>query len=571
MSACACHAMVANRAQGELDESYLSQIDPLSQGTNCGRYGSDSHLVGIRNIRCCMTPEAGLRALRPRYVGASALSILIGIDPSSAESMAISVDSCKSPTYKQLIVREASAGAALALVDFLRRLAILALRISFALIPAPACIAGELPALIREALTHHPSLRAQSSIHEATKAGVEGAKWQYWPTPSVNVERANTNEGDSTYRGDNTVTTLRLQQPLWTGGRLSGNLSKAEAQAVVAEADMEMLRQQLALRVLQAWVEATSAQWKVLAYEQSRDVHARLLGLVERRTQEGNSAQADIDLASGRLDGVGADLESARAQRDTALDKLRLLVGRGVQIDELGRIADGLPPTYLKKLDAVLLAARDRSPQIAKARAQDKIAEAEIDIAKATLSPEIYLRAERQYGNFSVAGQGPQSRLFVGVSSSFGGGLSNLSGIDAAKARKDAAQEDIKTQRLAVDEQVLSDVTLARAADLRRASLERVRSSSNDVYASWERQFLAGRKQWQDLMNAAREQTQNEILLADSIATQNLSGWRLSILTQGVDGTLETRSRLLTQGLVPFNNGQADRAEPAVLPQWTKP
>lgn len=446
----------------------------------------------------------------------------------------------------------------------MRKPAILALLLSPLLLIAPqASVAQGLPSLIGEALTQHPALRGQASMQDAAKAGVEGAKWQYWPTPSLALERANTN--DPSYRGDHSATTVRLQQPLWTGGRLNGNLSKAEAQAIVAQADLEGTRQQLALRVVQNWSDIAAAQGKVVAYEQSLDVHARLLALVERRTREGASAQADIDLARSRLDGTEADLASARAQRDTSLDKLRLLVGRVVQGSELGHVANRLPPEHETAQESLLNAAREQSPLIAKARAQNKMAEAEVDIAKAALSPEVYLRAERQYGNLYQANQDPQNRLFVGISTAFGGGLSSLSGIDAARARQRAAQEDIQTQQLAVDEQILGDITLERTAEMRRRNLERVRLSSNEVYASWERQFLAGRKQWQDLMNAAREQTQNDVQLADTIAAQHLTGWRLNILTRGLDATLQMQERPLPPIAASGATSKTRNAKPSLV------
>ena len=437
------------------------------------------------------------------------------------------------------------------MVPYLKRKPALFLALLFSqvlLIAPQASVAGGLPSLIGEALIQHPSLRVQASMQAAAKAGVEGAIWQYWPTPSLALERAITD--DPAYRGDHSVITLRLQQPLWAGGRLSGNLSKANAQTIVAQADFESIRQQLALRVAQSWSDIAAAQGKVIAYEQSRDVHARLLALVERRTREGASAQADIDLARSRIDGIEADLTSAQAQRDTAMGKLGLLVGRVVRLDELGHTTDSRPPEPAAGQEHRLSSAREQSPLIAKARAQVKIAQADVDIAKAALSPEVYLRAERQYGNLYQANQDPQTRLFVGLSTVFGGGLSSLSGIDVARARQRAAQEDIQTQQLAIDEQVLGDITLERSTGMRRSNLERVRLSSNEVYASWERQFLAGRKQWQDLMNAAREQMQNEVQLADTIAAQHLVGWRLSILTQGLDATLQIKGQLLHQGTV---------------------
>lgn len=82
---------------------------------------------------------------------------------------------------------------------------------------AEAVVAQELlQQLLQSAFVHHPAVRAQSGMEDAALANVAGAKWQYWPTPSINLERANTS--DPSYKGDKSVTTLALKQPLWTGG-----------------------------------------------------------------------------------------------------------------------------------------------------------------------------------------------------------------------------------------------------------------------------------------------------------------------------------------------------------------
>ncbi|MFT3720301.1 TolC family protein [Pseudorhodoferax sp.] len=398
--------------------------------------------------------------------------------------------------------------------------------------------AADIPALLREAIAHHPSIRSQQGLQAAAEAGVSAARWSFWPTPSIASERAGTGQNDAVYRGGNTVTTVRLQQPLWTGGRLSGHLDRAQALALAAQADFETARQRLALRIVESASDILVAQLKLDAYRQSRDVHARLLAMVERRTREGASAQADVHLAHSRLDAIEADLQSARAQRDTGLDRLRLLVGRQLAAES----PDARLPPHLDTeldLDPLLASARQHSPQLIKAHAQAKVAEAEIGIARAALSPEIYVRVERQWGSFNAASQAPQNRVFVGMSTAFGGGLSSLSGIQAAQARHDAARDDIEAQQLAIDEQIQGDLILFRTAGTRRAGLERARRSAAEVSASWERQFLAGRKQWQDLMNAARELAQNDAQLADAIGAQYLTGWRLTLLAQGVDGVLD--------------------------------
>ncbi len=400
-------------------------------------------------------------------------------------------------------------------------------------VPVVSFSAETLPALVRDAFAHHPGVRSQQSLQEVALAGIDGAKRQFWAEPSIAVEHAGTSANDASYQGDEQVITLRLKQPLWTGGRLTGNLSKAEAEAIVAETELEATRQQIALRVIQAWSDIIAARSTVAAYENSRDTHTRLLDMVKRRNDEGATAKADVELARSRLEGVLADLASAQARLDTSLEQLRVLVGRPVDPEAMVTTIQNISGK-----SGLLQAAREQSPLIAKARAQAKVAEAEIKIAQAALWPEVALSAERQYGSFSQANTGSQDRIFITVNASLGGGGSNFSAVDGARARHYAAVDEIQVQQLLVDEQALSDIALVHTLAPRKAALMRARQSAGDVSSSWERQFLAGRKQWQDLMNSAREQAQADTQLADVLGVEQLTGWRLKVLTEGVDALL---------------------------------
>lgn len=131
-----------------------------------------------------------------------------------------------------------------------------------------------LGALIGETFATHPALRGQQGMQEAAQAGVAAARWQFYPTPSLSLEQASTATNDPSYRGDQRVTTVGVRQSLWTGGRLTGNLAKTEAQDLAARAESEGIRQQLALRVLQgrpifSMTAAGSGGLLLLRYQQS--------------------------------------------------------------------------------------------------------------------------------------------------------------------------------------------------------------------------------------------------------------------------------------------------------------
>ena len=188
--------------------------------------------------------------------------------------------------------------AALALVPSVSPAAVEPLRVDQgALVAEMPATSADLPALLLTTIESHPSVRSQDRLRDAASAQVDAAKRQFFPNPSVNYERVDATENDSVYRGNSQIGVVRLQQSLWTGGRLRGGLARARAARSLADADMAAVNLQLALQVAGLWAEVQAAQAVSTALEQSRDIHRRLLEMVERRVSGGASAVADAELA----------------------------------------------------------------------------------------------------------------------------------------------------------------------------------------------------------------------------------------------------------------------------------
>jgi adhesin transport system outer membrane protein len=403
--------------------------------------------------------------------------------------------------------------------------------------PAPAP-SPTLASLVRDALDSHPTTQSQRALVASAAAGVESARWQFYPTPSVSLENATTSGADPSYQGDNRVATLRLQQPLYSGGRLTAGADKAQASLDQSQAALEESRLQLSLRVVQAYGEWLSAHLKVQASQKNEDSHNRLLRQVERRIDEGVSAESDRVLALGRLDAVRAEVTAAQVQGDMALARLGQLLGRPIAGDALTRTV-ATPRPVSAQTAALLEQALGQSAAVQKAQSLVRVQEATVVERRADLLPEIYLRAERQYGNFNFTNGAPVNRLFVGVSSRLGAGLSGLSNVAAARSQLEAALAEVQVQTRNLNEQVLADHAQFTATERRLASVQASLRSAQSVSESFDRQFLAGRKTWLDVMNAARELAQTEAQIADLLSTQVVVSWRLSFYTQGIEAVTQ--------------------------------
>ena len=398
--------------------------------------------------------------------------------------------------------------------------------------------AQTLEALILDTLATHPATQSQRALVASAAAGVDSARWQFYPTPSVSLENAATSGADALYQGDKRVATLRLQQPLYTGGRLTAGADKAQASLDQSQAALEESRLQLSLRVVQDYGDWLAAHLKTQANQKSEQTHARLRDQVQRRIDEGVSADSDLMLALARQEAIRADVTAARAQGDMALARLGQLLGRPLLGDALASTV-AIPRPVNAQAAALLQQALSQSAALQKAKSQVRVQEATVVERRADLLPEVYLRAERQYGNFNFANGAPENRLFVGVSSRFGAGLSGLSNVAAARGQLEAALAEVQVQTRAINEQVLADHALALSSELRLASVRASLRSAQSVSESYERQFLAGRKTWLDVMNAARELAQTETLIADLLITQMVASWRLSFYTRGIEAVIQ--------------------------------
>jgi adhesin transport system outer membrane protein len=312
-------------------------------------------------------------------------------------------------------------------------------------------------------------------------------------------------------------------------------LEKAQASADAAAQNLEDVRQQLALRVLQAWADGYAADLKQIALQTSVATHERLQAQVGRRIADGASAPTEKVLTDGRLAQTRAQHQAVVVQAQTARMRLEQLTG--------GPVGAALPSAQQRELpdmDAAqaVEASVKRSPAVRRLQATVRMQEADVVERKSERMPEVYARAEYQIGNAAVAGAPDAQRVFVGLQSKLGAGLSTFSGIEASENKVAVAAADVENAQRALAEQVLADWSQLATIKARQLELEASLQASRDTALAWDRQFLAGRKSWVEVMNSARELAQAETDLADVLAARVLLSWRVALYTQGLESLL---------------------------------
>jgi adhesin transport system outer membrane protein len=287
------------------------------------------------------------------------------------------------------------------------------------------------------------------------------------------------------------------------------------------------MRQQMALRAVQGWTEWYLGSLRLLAQEKSVQAHLRLMEVVKRRVSEGAMAPSELSLTQSRLDQTLAQAQTFSAQMRVAKLRLSQLIGRPLTDSEVPVPAAGPAQCDLGELQGKAIQV---SAAVKKVMSQQDALGFELQERRAELSPELYIRLERQrsptsFGDSSVT----NNRLYLGLSSRLGAGLSNLTALQSLEKRRSALEAEAESAKLTVIETVQSEYEQLVSLENRLPLLRKALESTIQTAQAWDRQFLAGRRAWIEVMNAARETTQAEIEWGDANASQISTQWRLSI------------------------------------------
>ena len=406
----------------------------------------------------------------------------------------------------------------------------------YLIVVSPLSQSESLSQLIKLALDSNPGVHANRMLRDASSADIDYAHWQFFPGFTMSAQSASTSDNDPSFEGDDQVSTVGLVQPIWTGGAATARLKSAKATFNLRESEINQAEQSLAIRVLASYTDWYSANRRVAAWQSSLLVHQNLSQQVRRRTSSGASSESDLALAEARVALTKAELAATIVEEQIALSVLAELVGKPIDSSDL--VNESPQP---KQIDIGLEALKDRawnnSPAVAAALSEVGIADADILSARATYMPKINLRLERQYGNF-INEDTSSNRIFIEFTTEFGAGLSSLSSVSAARLRREAALANVERQRYLLDTDIASDLLLQQSIAQRLIALMQSKQATQNVYQSFERQFLSGSRTWLDLLNSARELTQVELQIADARASSVLVSWRLYILAHGVDSVL---------------------------------
>jgi len=362
-------------------------------------------------------------------------------------------------------------------------------------------------------LSSHPVIQGKRSAQMAAQADRKGAEWLRYPTPSIEA---------TTQGGGNDNGLLRLDQPLWSGGRITAAIDAAGSRLSAADAAINESTLDLSLRVIAVYSEALRQQAKMQYAQAGVDEHEKLLGMIRRRVDSEVSSQTDQRLAESRLYQAINDLALTKQAYRNAIAQLGQLCGCAVDaISERGVSAQ----LDAQNLDDVLSEALAYSPALQRLKFEEEAADADIASKRSAYSPQLSLRLEKSTGDVQT------SRALLVLQAQPGAGLSAMSGVDAAIARRDAARMAREAAERDARDRATLDWNEWQSSRLRFENSMLSRSMSTLVFESYARQYAIGRKSWIEVLNAVREASLAEFSLEDARSQMVAASLRLRAQT----------------------------------------
>ena len=356
----------------------------------------------------------------------------------------------------------------------------------------PAGIPPSLGALADRALDDNPQVIASRAALAVSQADLDAAKWLRYP--SLSAEALVVAGGSNAADIDGFAVNVALEQPLWAGGTINSQIEAAQGLRDAGAEGLREARLGILGGIIEAWFGVVRADQRAIALEAGLADHRALVTSIERRVAAEVSPQADLTLARSRITQLEIELAAVREAGANALVRLGELAGDVPQPPELptAAIYDAVPPEPIA-FDEMIACA----PALARLRGEIAAAQAEVRGAKGALLPQLLLQLSQN----ELTG----ARAALVLRAQTGNGLTRFSAIDRAEARVDQSMAELggidrELRARLANEYVSLRSNRAQADGGTDASL-----AAADLQASYQRQFVAGRRSWLDVMNAARE------------------------------------------------------------------
>lgn len=393
--------------------------------------------------------------------------------------------------------------------------------------------------LLSEASINYPALRASRLEARAALEELRAARRLYWPTISVVTEAASSKATSS-----NPNQFASVEQTLWDSGRIKSQIAESQAVADIQTLKAALQQEAVYLELANAWQNMIASKERMNVAMQTMERLHDYQQQMSRRVKAETSPRIDLELANSRILQTKVEITEAQYNLKNALTRIEQYTGRkdlyalvtsqGSLISEDSLMSEDSLSSFAATLGAVIehhwQAVADQHPAIAKVHAEAVQSQTRLDQKKSEAWPQLYVRINQPLYQLAPGYKtGPTA--FLGLRYSTSAGFINQLQADALATRVASAQELVHAASTDLLQTLKVEQDELVSARSRIDSLEKTVQGADLVMESYQRQFKAGKKTWQDLLNAVREMAQNQYVLADARASLQGVIYRIQIRT----------------------------------------
>ena len=370
------------------------------------------------------------------------------------------------------------------------------------------------------ALDFHPSISATKLQYQSAAGELNSARWLALPDASF-IYRGFEDDGEEEILDQEILT---VSQPLWTGGRVSGNISFARANREIAKLAIVEAEQKLLEETLRAFTELRQAEANRNISLGNVEEHERLFKIIERRVKASTSPEVDLRLARARLAFSRSQFLQSKNTLEISRANLAQLIGQPVKKAAPFQAAN----VEKGSIEDAVKRAVSFSPRIRKMRTEISGLEAMEKVARSALYPQVSIGYEKNYGE--VLSNRDDEKVFLGLDFQPGAGLSAFSSISSSKAKKLALRDNLKALELEVRQEVEVVWRSVSSAEMQLSPTRQFVNSTEEVVNSYLRQYRVGKKSWLDVLNAQRELVQARRAQVEQESKLSMSFYKMQIL-----------------------------------------
>lgn len=368
-------------------------------------------------------------------------------------------------------------------------------------IPAAADLG--LQEVVRLAIERHPSIADAVATLAQEDSGIAVAKSGYQPQFRLGLGSGNSNGISSS--GLSSQATASVSQMLYDFGKVDAAVGQARARVLRQQGQILRQIDEIAQRSADTVVMLRRYQTLESLASAQVDAVQRVYEMARLRGEAGLSSQADPIQAWARVEAARANYLQVQSLRQQWQERLRTLLGPGQPL----RVA-ALPEALLEMVNADVVVDADLIPEVLVAKADLKVASAQLDSAKAQRWPTLTLdasvdKAISGVNAVTMRSGGTSHAIAVNVSSALFQGDSLSAQVRGALAAEDAARRRIDVALLNADDQARAFREQLSGARERIRVLGDRRRSINEVRELYREQYTLGTRSVLDLLNAEQE------------------------------------------------------------------